>query len=1171
MQMYERGNNGLLNPTGKLRAIRQMQQLNGRETMTDQVTWVSASPNNIPGRSLCVKAMPGNEQRVLMATSGGGLFVSQDGGDTWTHNASLPDCVVSWIEFDPQNPSTVWLSTGEYFNNSSGITGIGLFKSKDGGLNWKSVNADPFFGWVLSLSIHPTNSNLIFVCTTNGIWRSSDGGLHFANVDVGCANNIVYCQNSSRIVASVHTPGTGYSAKYSDHYGVTWTTSAGFTPVSEKRDLVGQRLSVVAQTTYGQNRIYRMRGSEEQYDESAETWVSTDLGTTFTQVSTSGKSPSLNGYCMSLTVDPQYPDHLIAGGNEAWESTNAGQTWSKLLPAFIHADVHYVNLYYSGPFLHLDVATDGGVYQGQYSFGFGWVLAQRQDNITSTQFWSLSTAGNLMEGGTQDNGTILVNTDDRSGNDYSGADGSGAAIDPTNHQIAYGSEQYGGVHRTMDGGATRQFIFQSIPNARDDTIQPFVPLVKLDPADHQKFFVGLHALYRSDDPDADNPAFVKFKNIFNGSVDSAVMITSFGFGIKQGDNPSKKMYIGLSDGQIYALDDRTSDTPNISFVENNASLNNLPDRAVTALYMDPKDATHIWAGLAGFEADNLWESTNGGATWKSRSGTYPNALPSAPILAINRNSTGTTMYLGTSVGLLLTTDFGKNFRRDNDHLVGVPVFGVEFFPGTDRLGVATHGRGMWYQQPLETLYIDGDFAINENDVTKMKIILSGPSDVDRKVYLKSTSLKAFTYPFVVVPAGKSEAKFTVKTKSSAAIEVFTLTARLGKEPISKDISILPRPDIDFLTAGPNPVVGGSTFVLHVGLTGPVKGSPYKIQVNSDNDWAPSKTITIPVGATLANELVFTKPTATPQTVNYTCTTHAITKSVAVKVVCPGVSKLSLSTLGLEGGASKPLVAQVKLSAPAPEGGVTVHMASSDPAVDAGGDLTIPEGSTTVNTTLVHFHQSSDRNVKITASTDGGAASANLLVKAATLKSLTLDRTSVTGGARTGEITATLTLASATGSQPFFVPISARPFSVSVPEMVKVPANSQSVTFTITTRPVPVDQKVTVTASTSRSKASAAFTVRAPKILSFTIDPSGVVGGAGVPVHGYVTLTGPAPDGGLTFPITKNSSLIDPGTSITIKTGERDGIFRIYHYLAKGDHSVRVKVGTVAAYLLVKRP
>jgi len=1168
MQMYERGNNGIIDPKGKLNAIRQMQKLNSRDKMADQSAWVSAGPNNIPGRTLCVKPMPGNPQRILMATSGGGLFVSQDGGDSWTHNASLPDCVVSWIEFDPQTPSTVWLSTGEYFNNSSGITGIGLFKSKDGGLTWSSVNSTPFFGWVLSLAICPTDSTLMFVCTSNGIWRSSNSGVTFTNVDPGSAHNIIFCRNSNRMIASVHTPGSGYTAKYSDDFGKTWTAATGFTAVDPKRDNVGDRLSVVAQTTNGQSRIYCMRGSDAQYDQTAETWVSTDLGTSFTMVDTLDKAPSLNGYCISLTVDPQDPDHLVAGGNETWESLNGGRVWTKILPNFIHADIHYVNLFYDGDFLTLDVATDGGYYRGQRSFTFGWIFVSRNNDVTSTQFWSLSTGGNLMEGGTQDNGTILVNTDDRSGIDYSGADGSGAAIDPTNNQIAYGSEQYGGIHRTMDAGASYQFIFQSIPNARNDKVQPFVPRLTLDPADHQKLFVGLHSLYRSDNPDTANPGDVLFKNIFNGSIDAKVMITSFGFGIKQGDNSSKKMYIGLSDGQIFALDDRTSDNPNISFVENNASLDNLPDRAVTAIYMDPKDATHIWVGLAGFEADNLWESTTGGATWKSLKGSYPNALPSAPILAINRDSAGNMMYLGTSVGLLLTTDYGRNFRRDNDHLVGVPVFGVEFFPGTDRLGVATHGRGMWYQRALETLWIEGDNTINENDITKMKVVLSGPTDVDRKVYLKSTSPKATVYPFVVVPAGKSEALFPITTKPVAAPEAFTLQARLGKEPISKSVTIGLRPDIDSLSAGPNPVAGGSSFVLHVGLSKPVIGSPYTIQVNSDNAAAPSKSVTIPVGASEANLLVFTKVTSTSQNVHYTCTTHAVTKSMTLVVQNPAVTKLSLSTLGLEGGAATPLVAQVKIANPAPAGGVVVQMASSDPAVKVGPNLTIPEGATTLNTTLIHYHQSADKNVKITASTDGGSSSANVLVKAATLQSLTLNRSIVTGGGRNGRLTGTLTLASPTGDRPFLVPVSSRNPNVTMPEMVSVPANSQSVKFTINSIAVPRNQTVTVNASTTRSTVSASFSLRAPQILSFTIDPTSVVGGSATAVHGYVTLTGAAPDGGIIFPITRNSSLVDPGTALNFKAGDTSAQFRIYHYKAKGEASARIRVDTVAAFLRV---
>ena len=70
---------------------------------------------------------------IYAATSGGGVWRSDDGGQTWI----LPgDGMVSrslkWIEVDPGNPATLWAGV-----DVSG--GPGLWRSTDRGKTWASV------------------------------------------------------------------------------------------------------------------------------------------------------------------------------------------------------------------------------------------------------------------------------------------------------------------------------------------------------------------------------------------------------------------------------------------------------------------------------------------------------------------------------------------------------------------------------------------------------------------------------------------------------------------------------------------------------------------------------------------------------------------------------------------------------------------------------------------------------------------------------------------------------------------------------------------------------------------------------------------------------------------------------------------------------------------------
>lgn len=1170
IQMSQRGEDGTIDPKGRLRAVRQMQQLSLRQTDLSQVTWFNAGPTNIPGRALCVKSQPSDPNHILLATAGGGLWTSFNKGQSWTPSASLPNCAVSWIEFDPNNENTVWLTTGEAYGGPSGIPGIGIYKSKDGGSTWVPVQSTPIFGYSTTLSVMPGNSNTIFICTFNGIWRSTNGGVNFTNVDPSSAVNLIFLRNSSRIIAAGHNPGSGYCAKYSDDFGATWQVSSGFDPQTGDRDVPGNRLAIVGQSGSGLPKVYCMRGSPNQYDMRSETYLSTDGGTTFVKQNGGTLRPDVNTYCTAFTVDPTHPEHLLAAGTFVYESWDYGQNWIKIGGDLIHADVHYLNSYIEGTTLALDVTTDGGYYHCNLDYSTRiWTIDRPQSGVVTAQFWSLSAVGSTLEGGTQDNGTILTNMSNRLGKDYPGGDGGGAAIDPTNPLIAYGTYQNLKPHRTMDGGATYQGIWSSIPGAGNE-FQSFVPLVQLDPNDHQRLFVASHSIYRSDDPDVPNPDFVKFKNILNGSINEKVMICSMGFGKVNATSQSKTLYVGYTDGSLERINDRTSDFPTIDIVEAapGGSRDQLPDRAVTAIFVDPFNDKNLWVGLGGYANDNLWKSTNGGTTWTSIKGSYPNTLPWSPILSIVRNNGGTMMHVGTEVGLVLTTDNGLNWRRDSDHFIGVPIRGLQYWNG-DSLAAATHGRGMWYQRPLEVQSIEGASSIPEGVSTTMKVVLTGPTDVERKVYLTSSNPNATVFPYVKIPANATEATFGITTKNLMVAESTVISARILKEPISKTVAITLRPDIATISASPSAVTGGDSFVLHVDLDKPVTDFPYSLTVNSDSAYAPTTTVNFPVGSKSVNALVFTSPTAVTKLVTYSAVTHGVTKSGTLTVKAPAVAGVTLSTNEIEGGSPTRLSATVTLNHVAPPGGIKVTMDTTSPAVVKASAFVIPEGAISGAVPLSHFHQSNQKTISVYAKTESNSKSTSLLVTAATLTELRFNVAEIIGGGRTGRVTGTLELQNATHGNAFDVPIYVNTSSASIPAYVRVPAGSNLGTFSVNTNAVLADESVLVAASTYHNTVQGSFLLKAPTLLAFAISPTAVQGGSGTAVIGTVKLNGIAPGSGIYIDLTSGSRLVTVPATVRIGPGQTTATFPITYGKPTILTVVKINAGALSANLTIK--
>ena len=98
--------------------------------------WQLIGPEGGNVRSLAYD--PGDPNRILLGTSSGQLFISQDGGNSWAIFAHLgpgDDYVFDHIVFDPTNPAILYAAAWGLFNDNDG----GVFRSDDGGRTWREL------------------------------------------------------------------------------------------------------------------------------------------------------------------------------------------------------------------------------------------------------------------------------------------------------------------------------------------------------------------------------------------------------------------------------------------------------------------------------------------------------------------------------------------------------------------------------------------------------------------------------------------------------------------------------------------------------------------------------------------------------------------------------------------------------------------------------------------------------------------------------------------------------------------------------------------------------------------------------------------------------------------------------------------------------------------------
>lgn len=143
------------------------------------VTWANVSDRSIDGKSVAALAVhPQDHDTVYAGVLGGGLFFSNDGGDSWN---SLPVNLISVrdIAISPSDPATIY---------AAGYGGLGgVFRSEDGGATWiwASSGLDPQVP-IYSIEVDPYDPMIVWLAGGGrGVHLSIDGGRKWVDVRGG--------------------------------------------------------------------------------------------------------------------------------------------------------------------------------------------------------------------------------------------------------------------------------------------------------------------------------------------------------------------------------------------------------------------------------------------------------------------------------------------------------------------------------------------------------------------------------------------------------------------------------------------------------------------------------------------------------------------------------------------------------------------------------------------------------------------------------------------------------------------------------------------------------------------------------------------------------------------------------------------------------------------------
>ena len=167
------------------------------------------------GRVNTILVDPSNPNIVYMGTPAGGIWKSTNAGTSWTAMSdNLPQIGVSGIAVDYNNSNVIYIATGDCDANDT--YSVGVMKSIDGGVTWNTTGltfatTNKRAGDII---INPTNSNMLWCATSDGVYKTIDAG---ANWTLSQAGNFA----QGRIRLKPGDPNTVYAVTTNKFYRST--------------------------------------------------------------------------------------------------------------------------------------------------------------------------------------------------------------------------------------------------------------------------------------------------------------------------------------------------------------------------------------------------------------------------------------------------------------------------------------------------------------------------------------------------------------------------------------------------------------------------------------------------------------------------------------------------------------------------------------------------------------------------------------------------------------------------------------------------------------------------------------------------------------------------------------------------------------------------------------
>jgi len=300
--------------------------------------WVLKGPSGGDARTLSYD--PQNPSRIFLGTSTGSIFLSIDGGASWSrfaHLGSRDQYVIDHIIIDPRNTAVIFVSAWNVEGPNSG----NVFRSQDGGKTWATLSGMREKS-VRALAMAPSDANVLVCGTLEGVYRSVDSGESWHRISPLHHPEI-------RDIESISIDPNDPDVIYVGTWHLPWKTTDGGTSWHQisKGMLDDSDVFSVIVDSKDRSVVYASACSGIYKSETG--------GEAFHKIS---GIPFAARRTRVLKQDPSNPNIVYAGTTQGlWKTSDAGKTWKQVNDSGIVVNDMLIDPQNS---LRLLLATDRG-------------------------------------------------------------------------------------------------------------------------------------------------------------------------------------------------------------------------------------------------------------------------------------------------------------------------------------------------------------------------------------------------------------------------------------------------------------------------------------------------------------------------------------------------------------------------------------------------------------------------------------------------------------------------------------------------------------------------------------------------------------------------------------------------------------------------------------------